>query len=300
MISLHMTLDQVYCNIPGAYKAVAAPHLGMSDHISVNLIPAYKPLICRTRPTTRTVQVWTEEASSALQDCFECTDWEVFKEGTDLDGYTSSQKVGYKRRIEEHFENNNPHSMWRGIKTITDYKSTDQLVSHDSTLPDTLNTFYACFDTPGSRESVHLPLAGRTTSASSPAAAPTLTHLQLPNTYVRMLFVDFSSAFNTVIPDKLILKLHNLGLPSSLCHWIRDFLTNRPQVFADDTTIVGLISDNDETHYREEIQHLTQWCSNNKLVLNASKTKEVIVDYRRFRNEYGGDGVGEGLIVVVA
>ncbi|KAI3372221.1 hypothetical protein L3Q82_022659 [Scortum barcoo] len=57
-----------------------------------------------------------------------------------------------------------------------------------------------------------------------------LTHLQLPNTYVRMLFVDFSSAFNTVIPDKLILKLHNLGLPSSLCHWIRDFLTNRPQV----------------------------------------------------------------------
>ncbi|KAI3356803.1 hypothetical protein L3Q82_003463 [Scortum barcoo] len=84
------TLDQVYCNIPGAYKAVAAPHLGMSDHISVNLIPAYKPLICRTRPTTRTVQVWTEEASSTLQDCFECTDWEVFKEGTDLDGYTSS------------------------------------------------------------------------------------------------------------------------------------------------------------------------------------------------------------------
>ncbi|KAI3370577.1 hypothetical protein L3Q82_007146 [Scortum barcoo] len=64
-------------------EAVAAPHLGMSDHISVNLIPVYLS-------TTRTVQVWTEEASSALQDCFECTDWEVFKEGTDLDGYTSS------------------------------------------------------------------------------------------------------------------------------------------------------------------------------------------------------------------
>ncbi|KAI3356988.1 hypothetical protein L3Q82_003623 [Scortum barcoo] len=41
---------------------------------------------------------------------------------------------------------------------------------------------------------------------------------------------NLCSAFNTVIPDKLILKLHNLGLPSSLCHWIRDFLTNRPQV----------------------------------------------------------------------
>ncbi|KAI3363527.1 hypothetical protein L3Q82_012131 [Scortum barcoo] len=32
-------------------------------------------------------------------------------------------------RIEEHFENNNPHSMWRGIKTITDYKRSDQLFS---------------------------------------------------------------------------------------------------------------------------------------------------------------------------
>ena len=65
------TLDQVYSNLPGAYKAAAAPHLGMSDHISVELIPAYKPLACRTKPTIRAVQVWTEEASSALQDCFE-------------------------------------------------------------------------------------------------------------------------------------------------------------------------------------------------------------------------------------
>lgn len=83
-------LDQVYCNIPGAFKAAAAPHFGMSDHISVELIPAYRPLICRTKPTIRTIQVWTEEASSALQDCFEHTDWEVFKEEADLEEYTSA------------------------------------------------------------------------------------------------------------------------------------------------------------------------------------------------------------------
>ncbi|KAI3355546.1 hypothetical protein L3Q82_018374, partial [Scortum barcoo] len=41
-------------------------------------------------------------------------------------------------------------------------------------------------------------------------------------------------------------------------------LPNTPTLQTDDTTIVGLISDNDETHYREEIQHLTQWWSNNK------------------------------------
>ena len=80
----------MYGNIPGAYKAAAAPHLGMSDHISVELIPAYKPLACRTKPTIRAVQVWTEEASSALQDCFKHTEWSVFGEGADLEAYTSS------------------------------------------------------------------------------------------------------------------------------------------------------------------------------------------------------------------
>lgn len=61
-------LDQMYCNIPGAYKAAAAPHLGMPDQISVKLIPAYRTLICRAKPTTRTIEVWTEESFSALQN----------------------------------------------------------------------------------------------------------------------------------------------------------------------------------------------------------------------------------------
>lgn len=44
-----------------------------------------------------------------------------------------------------------------------------------------------------------------------------LTHLQHSNTYVRMLSVEFSSAFNTVFSDVLALKLHNLGLLALLC-----------------------------------------------------------------------------------
>lgn len=53
--------------------------------------------------------------------------------------------------------------------------------------------------------------------------------------------------------------------------------------FADDTTLVGLIQDNDETAYRQEIQHLVEWCRENDLILNMAKTKEIIVDYRRSR-----------------
>ena len=56
-----------------------------------------------------------------------------------------------------------------------------------------------------------------------------LSPLEYPNTYVRMLFVDFSAAFNTTIPHKLVLKLIHLGLPTSLCSWILDFVSNRPQ-----------------------------------------------------------------------
>lgn len=51
-----------------------------------------------------------------------------------------------------------------------------------------------------------------------------MAHLEHPNTCVGILFVDFNSAFNNVIPDKLTLRLYNLGLS------VRDFLTNRPQV----------------------------------------------------------------------
>ena len=50
------------------------------------------------------------------------------------------------------------------------------------------------------------------------------------NTYVRMLSIDYSSAFNTIVPSKLITKLRILGLNTSLCNWILDFLTGRPQV----------------------------------------------------------------------
>uniref|UniRef100_A0A8C5AV64 Reverse transcriptase domain-containing protein n=1 Tax=Gadus morhua TaxID=8049 RepID=A0A8C5AV64_GADMO len=155
----------------------------------------------------------------------------------------------------------------------------------------------------------------------------TLSHLEHPGTYARLLFIDYSSAFNTIIPDILINKLLGLHLPASTCAWIKDFLSNRPQQvrlgphlsspltlstgspqgcvlspllytlytsdcspshpsnliikFADDTTVVGLISGGDETAYRDEVQQLSAWGSANYLQLNTSKTKVIIIDFRR-------------------
>ena len=41
--------------------------------------------------------------------------------------------------------------------------------------------------------------------------------------------------------------------------------------------VVGLITDNNETAYREEVRDLTVWCQDNNLSLNVIKTKEMIV-----------------------
>ncbi len=77
-----------------------------------------------------------------------------------------------------------------------------------------------------------------------------LSHLENKNTYVRMLFVDYSSAFNTIVPATLVAKLQTLGLNRSLCSWILDFLTGRSQVVR-----MGNI-----TSSPQEVSTLTKWC----------------------------------------
>lgn len=56
-----------------------------------------------------------------------------------------------------------------------------------------------------------------------------LLYLDTKNTYFRMLFVDFISAFNTIISQPLVRKFSLLGLNTPLCTWILYLLTERPQ-----------------------------------------------------------------------
>ena len=133
-----------------------------------------------------------------------------------------------------------------------------------------------------------------------------------------MLCIDYSSAFNTIVPSKLAIALETLGLDPALCNWVLDFLTGLPQVgrvgnnispplllstgapqgcvlshlldslfthdcmaihasnsiikFEEDTTVVGLITNNDETAYREEVRALSEGCEENNFSLNVNKT----------------------------
>jgi hypothetical protein len=62
---------------------------------------------------------------------------------------------------------------------------------------------------------------------------------------------------------------------------------------ADDTTVVDLVTGDNEKAYRKEVSDLAVWCQDNNFSLNV--TKELIVDYRRTRSyshQRGCSGVG--------
>ena len=153
-----------------------------------------------------------------------------------------------------------------------------------STLPDTLDP---------------LQFAYRPNRSTDDAIAITL-HTALPHqvfllSNIRMLFIDYSSAFDPIVPSKLVIKLEILGIDPALCNWVCPQVvrvgnnistllilnTGSPQgcvlspllyslftydcvamhasnsiiTFADDTTVVGLITKN-KTAYREEVRAL--------------------------------------------
>lgn len=67
-------------------------------------------------------------------------------------------------------------------------------------------------------------------------------------------------------------------------------------LIADDTTVVCLISRGDETAYRERVQRLTDWCAVNNLTQNTKKTKQLVIDSRRKKEDHqplviNGEGV---------
>ena len=149
-------------------------------------------------------------------------------------------------------------------------------------------------------------------------------HLEKPNSFVRILFIDFSSAFNTIQPHLMARKLLGYGVEHRLVLWLINFLIDRTQSvcfqsvmsssletstgapqgtvlapvlftlytndctgtqitpfikYSDDTALVDL--SDDDTIYFNEVSRFTMWCKNNFLDLNVSKTKEMVVDFRK-------------------
>lgn len=53
------------------------------------------------------------------------------------------------------------------------------------------------------------------------------------------------------------------------------------QTFSDDSAISGLITNENNREYRELTQDFVDWCLRTHLQINAGKTKELVMDFRR-------------------
>ncbi|KAK3525591.1 hypothetical protein QTP70_000437 [Hemibagrus guttatus] len=195
-------------------------------------------------------------------------------------------KRSYAKKLENQFSSNDPASVWKGLKDITNYKTPSPSTEANQQLAEDLNEFYCRFETAGitphapsehtqpltpsettlfpppalriSEDDVHqvflkqkrrkAPGSDGVTPACLKPCADQLAFIisqifnrslelcEVPacfkpsGSYVRLLFIDFSSAFNTIIPTVLQTKLTQLSVPSSICQWITSFLTDRHQL----------------------------------------------------------------------
>ena len=112
------TLDKCYVNVKNAYKAKQLPALGESDHLMIELLPAYKTLMKRMPVEKKEIKVWDDsDACESLRGCFECTDWNVFFDDcNDLDEANDvvteyikfCESVCIKTKTIKSFPNNKP------------------------------------------------------------------------------------------------------------------------------------------------------------------------------------------------
>ena len=128
-----------------------------------------------------------------------------------------------------------------------------------------------------------------TDDAISIALHAGLSHMDKNNNYVRMLFIDYRSVFNTIVPTKLITKLRTLGLNTSLCNWILDFLTGHPQVVRVGNNMSATLILNTGAPQGCVLSPVlyslfTHDCGakndSNTIIKFVDKTKELIVDYK--------------------
>ncbi|XP_035812432.2 uncharacterized protein LOC118471519 [Amphiprion ocellaris] len=173
-----------------------------------------------------------------------------------------------------------------------------------------------------------------------------LAYLDVGGCMVRMLFFDFSGAFNTIHPSLLQEKLNIMAVDPYLVNWITDYLTNRPQFvrvgggrsstltcsigapqgtvlspflftlytsdfrynsdtchmqkFSDDTAIVACIRGGEEGEYRDLVKDFVGWCQRNNLQLNTTKTKEVVLDFRRAPSSLQPIGINGSAVEMVS
>ncbi|KAK3573093.1 hypothetical protein QTP86_013014 [Hemibagrus guttatus] len=121
---------------------------------------SYRPLVRRSKPVLKQVRTWPAGTISGLQDCFECTDWNMFREAAtngdsiNLEEYTTSVTSYIGKCIDDvtvskTITTRSNQKRWmtaEDTQEITGYKTTPSACDSDASLPDALNNFYTRFE----------------------------------------------------------------------------------------------------------------------------------------------------------
>ncbi|XP_068104060.1 lysine-specific demethylase 5C [Hyperolius riggenbachi] len=263
------TLDHCYTVLKDAYKPIRQAPLGNSDHCLIHLIPTYRRHLESSKPVLRTVRKWTEEPKLQLQACFECTDWATLETAC-LEEW-SQNVISYISFCEELciptktfrvYPNNKPwfNGKLRRLRKIKEeaHKSgtPEEFKAARYTLKCELSTAKRAYSNKlgirlrSNTREVWQGLRAATNFKPSPQHAP-------PSLELAEKLNEFYCRCTSTADCVKVIK------------------------FADDTTILGLISGGDECTYRSEIERICNWCKDNMLVLNAAKTVELVIDFRK-------------------
>ncbi|KAI4878392.1 hypothetical protein NFI96_006905 [Prochilodus magdalenae] len=172
------TPDHVYTNIKEAFSTTPLPRFSKRYHISLLMKPKYRQLLKRAQSSNAAMFHSTEDEPPLIL---------AADEKSTITSMNDYRPIALTPIVMKCFES--------------------LILSHiKRSLPSTLDPHQFAYR------------ANRSTDdAVSLAIHTALNHLDSTNSYVRMLFIDFSSAFNTIIPSRLIHKLSTLGISSPLC-----------------------------------------------------------------------------------
>ncbi|XP_014196244.1 neurotrimin isoform X1 [Haplochromis burtoni] len=192
-------LDHCYTSFRDAYKALPRAPFGQSDHSSILLLPAYRQKLKQEAPTLRAVRVLKACANqlapvftrlfnlslthASVPHCLKSSTIVPVPKSTTISSLSDYRPIALTPVVAKYIEK-------LVLKHIKDC------------LPPSFDPHQFAYKANWSTE-----------DAIPTALHSTLHHLENPGTSVRMLFIDFSSAFNTIIPDIFIDKLVNWTPP---------------------------------------------------------------------------------------
>lgn len=171
-----------------------------------------------------------------------------------------------ERKTEGHFSSGVPQHAWQRIQHRTNYKSSkDQTTSSSDSLVVELKHFFACFK------------------------VSTATNYQQPGTCCSLHLLHWwcQEGASCCRPQEAAGPDRNpedlLTLYTQTAHQP----TPQPEMFktVDETTLVGLIQNSNQSAYKGEVSKLSQCSFSTGLTLNTSETKEMIISFRKQKEE---------------